>query len=148
MSIHNIYNYKPVDQRIATAGQPTAEQLQHIAAEGFEVVLNLATFNPKYSLENEEALVRSLGMEYYHLPVEWENPTEDDFQKFVGIIKRLDRQKLLIHCIANYRVSAFFALYARKQLGWTDAQADDFIARIWQPSEYPVWADFITQMRS
>ena len=46
MSIADIYNQIRVDDRIATAGQPSADQLQDARAEGFEAVINLAPLDP------------------------------------------------------------------------------------------------------
>ena len=80
MGIEAIYNYRKVDDQIITSGQPTAGQLETAAAEGFTTVINLAALNPRYSLEDEAGLVCSLGMTYCHIPVEWEHPTEGDFE--------------------------------------------------------------------
>src|SRR5512147_1703691 len=119
MSTSDIYNYLKVNDQLVTGGQPTAEQLKSAAAEGFVTVINLATIDPRYSLEDEAGLVDSLGMTYYHIPVEWENPTESDFTAFEEHMAHLPPGKTLIHCAANYRVTAFYSLYAQKHLGWS-----------------------------
>ena len=147
MSIEDIYNYLKVNDQIITGGQPTEEQLRAAAAEGFSVVINLATFDPHYSLKNEEALVRALGMRYHPIPVDWENPKESDFETFEQTLKQLPEGKLLIHCAANFRVTAFYGLYAMKNLGWNAVQMEAFRAAIWKESHYPVWEKFITQMK-
>jgi hypothetical protein len=56
--------------------------------------------------------------------------------------------KQLIHCAANFRVTAFYALYAMKHLGWTEAQAEEFRASIWKGSDYPIWEKFIDAMKA
>lgn len=146
MAIEDIYHYQKVDEKISTAGQPTEQQLQSVAAAGFEVVVNLATINPRYSLNDEEGLVRSLKMVYHHIPVEWEQPLESDFAEFSALMDQLGEKKVLIHCAANYRVTAFFSLYGWQKLGWTEAEAAQFRALIWQPGEHPIWQTFIQQM--
>jgi len=93
-------------------------------------------------------LVQSLGMTYYHIPVEWEHPTESDFKAFEGIMQQLTPGKTLIHCAANFRVTAFYALYGLKHLGWTEAQAETFRAAMWQGSNFPVWEKFISEMKA
>ena len=148
MSTQEIYNYRKVDDQLITGGQPTEEQLKSAANEGFKTVINLATINPRYSLEDEEGLVRSLGMAYYHIPVDWENPQDSDFETFEAVLKQLAEDKTLIHCAANFRVTAFYSLYAMKHLGWTEAQADEFRASIWKGSDYPIWEKFIGDMKS
>ena len=145
MSTGDIYNYLEVSERLITGGQPTADQLRDAAAEGFTAVINLATTNPPYSLDGEGELVESLGMTYDHIPVDWGNPTDADFAAFEAAMNRLAGEKLLIHCAANYRVTAFYSLYAHKHLGWTDQQAESFRAQIWTGSDYPIWEAFIAK---
>ena len=57
-------------------------------------------------------------------------------------------KKILIHCAANFRVTAFYSLYAMQHLGWTEAQADEFRASIWAGSDYPIWEKFISEMKN
>lgn len=148
MATTDIYNYIKVDDRIITGGQPTEQQIRDAAAEGFRAIVNLATWHPQNSLPDEAGLAQSLGIAYYHIPVQWQNPTPNDFAQFVATMERIGDAKVLIHCAANYRVSAFFALYALKRLGWTEQQADEFMARIWKPGEHPLWDAFIERMKS
>ena len=148
MSIEEIYNYRKVDDQLITGGQPTAEQLQAVAEQEFCSVINLAPINPRYSLDDEPGLVQSLGMQYHHIPVDWDNPTVDDFSTFEAVMQALPAGKTFIHCAANFRVTAFYSLYAQKHLGWSKAQADAFRASIWQGSDYPVWETFIGAMHS
>lgn len=147
MSLEEIYNYIKVNEETITAGQPTEDQLRAVRAEGFTTVINLATINKPHSLEDEAGLVRSLGMTYHHIPVEWEDPKESDFEIFEQTMNQLPPGRTLIHCMANFRVTAFYSLYAWKHLGWPEAQADEFRARIWAGSDYPVWEQFIARMK-
>jgi uncharacterized protein (TIGR01244 family) len=148
VSTQDIYNYRPVNEQLITGGQPTAEQIQAAAQEGFNTVINLATYNPGKSLEDEAGLVRSLGMTYHHIPVDWSNPKESDFDEFESVMKQLAKSKTLLHCAANFRVTAFYELYAMKNLGWTEQDADEFRAPIWQGNDYPVWEEFIKRMKA
>jgi protein tyrosine phosphatase (PTP) superfamily phosphohydrolase (DUF442 family) len=147
MSTQEIPNYRMVDDQISTGGQPSEEQLRSAAAEGFKAVINLATLNPRYSLDDEAGLVRSLGMSYHHIPVDWENPQASDFAAFEAVMQAHPADKVLIHCAANFRVTAFYSLYAMKHLGWTEAQADEFRATIWEGSDYPIWEKFVGDMK-
>ena len=148
MSTQNIFNYKQINKNIITGGQPTAEQLQAAAAEGFETVINLATLNPRYSLPDEGGLVQSLGMQYVHIPVDWEAPQKQDFAAFEQALATAVHHKTLIHCAANYRVTAFYSLYAMKHLGWSDADADELMAFVWKPGEFPIWDRFVQELRA
>lgn len=146
MGMPDIYNYRRVSDLLATAGQPTEEQLRSAAADGYRIIINLATINPRYSLPDEEGLVHSLGMVYHHIPVDWQNPLASDFAAFEQLMQSLPAEKTLIHCAANFRVTAFYSLYAQKWLGWTADQAKELRAFVWAGSNYPVWEDFIARM--
>jgi protein tyrosine phosphatase (PTP) superfamily phosphohydrolase (DUF442 family) len=148
MSTKGIYNYIKVNDQIITGGQPTEDQLRTAASEGFTTVINLATIDPGRALEDEAGLVRSLGMAYYHIPVEWGNPKGSDFAAFESVMEQISSGKTLIHCAANFRVTAFYSLYAQKHLGWSEAQADKFRAAIWQGSNYPAWEQFIARIKA
>lgn len=148
MSLDEIYNVREVDDRMFTSGQPSEDQLREVADEGFETVVNLAPHDGENALPDEAGLVGALGMTYHHLPVVWANPTEGDFSAFEQIMAELPSNgRTLVHCAANFRVSAFYGLYAMKHLGWSAEQAEAFRAPIWEGSDYPVWEAFISQMR-
>ncbi len=148
MSTQDITNYIEVDDRTVTGGQPTEDQLKSAAAEGFVTVINLGVLDPKYALEDEAGLVQSCGMSYHHIPVDWENPTETDFAAFERAMSALPEGKTLIHCAANFRVTAFYSLYAQKHLGWSEDRADELRARIWKDRANPVWERFIAKMKA
>ncbi len=148
MSTKEIYNYRKVNEQLITGGQPTEAQLQAAAQEGFTAVINLATYDQRNSLKDEAGLAHSLGLKYYAIPVEWDRPQVADFAEFERVMGELAGEKVLIHCAANYRVTAFYSLYAMKNLGWSEAQADEFRKSIWQGSRYPAWEEFIQQIKT
>ncbi len=147
MSTQDIYNYRKVNDDLILGGQPREEQLRAAAEEGFTTIINLATINPRYSLKDEAGLVQSLGMHYHHIPVAWDNPTRADFEAFEQVFKQRPAGKTLVHCAANFRVTAFYALYAMKNLGWSEQQADEFRSTIWQGTDNPVWEKFIGEIK-
>jgi protein tyrosine phosphatase (PTP) superfamily phosphohydrolase (DUF442 family) len=146
MSTQDIYNYHKVDDQVITAGQPTEAQLKSAAEEGFNTVVNLATERPDNPVD-EASLVRLLGMTYFSIPVEWEDPKYSDFEAFENLLNQLGDRRTLIHCAANFRVTAFYSLYAMKHLGWSESQADAFRLQVWQGSNYPVWEKFIQDLK-
>jgi protein tyrosine phosphatase (PTP) superfamily phosphohydrolase (DUF442 family) len=148
MPVDEIYNAIRVNEHLLTGGQPTEDQLRAASADGFTRVINLAPFEPGRSLPDEARLVRSLDMIYINIPVIWTEPKPGDFEAFEQAMSQNPGAKTLVHCVANYRVTAFYSLYAQKHLGWSEAQADAFRARIWQGSHNPVWQNFITEVKS
>lgn len=148
MASADIFNFIQVNDAVITGGQPTTEQLQAVAAEGYATVINLFPFNPARSLPDEAGLVRSLGMAYEHIPVDWDSPTDADLAAFEQIMLQRAGGRILIHCAANYRATAFYSLFALKHLGWSRNEAEAFRARIWAGSDYPVWRAFIARMEA
>jgi protein tyrosine phosphatase (PTP) superfamily phosphohydrolase (DUF442 family) len=62
---------------------------------------------------DKAASVSRLGMFYIHIPVDFQNPTHDDFDQFCTVMEQLKEVPVHVHCIANHRVSAFFYRYRR-----------------------------------
>ena len=138
-----IYNWRRLDDRVTTSGQPTEEQLAEIRALGVEHIVNLGLHTHEKALPDEAASVGRLGMTYIHIPVDFANPTEEDFQQFCAVMAQLKDVPVHVHCIANARVSAFFYRYRRDVLGWDEAQARREMEAVWQPRG--VWVDFVAR---
>jgi protein tyrosine phosphatase (PTP) superfamily phosphohydrolase (DUF442 family) len=131
MGVSSIYNFIEISDTVATAGQPTAAQFQDAQKAGYEVVVNLAPDGLQTSLPEEKAMLHELGLEYYHIPVPWDNPTLVQLAHFEQVMESVEGRRTLVHCQANYRVTAFYAAYAMHKLGWSQDKADAFIDRIW-----------------
>jgi protein tyrosine phosphatase (PTP) superfamily phosphohydrolase (DUF442 family) len=142
-TLTSIYNFLPISEAVATAGQPTVEQFEAIREAGYQVVVNLALPTSDNALPQEAALVESLGMQYVAIPVVWESPTLADLHRFFAVIEANQDKKVFVHCAANMRVSAFIYLYRRLRQGLDEAQARQALHQIWQPN--PVWQAFIDQ---
>lgn len=139
--IAEIYNFLQISERIATSGQPTAEQFASIKQAGYELVINLALPTSSNALPNEKEIVESPGMQYVHIPVIWENPTLEDVNQFFHVMEANADKQIFVHCAANMRVSAFIYLYRRLHQGLNDEVAKQDLQRIWVPNE--VWQNFI-----
>ena len=140
-----IYNYREAGPLLATSGQPTVDQLRELAAQGFEAVINLALHNdPKYSLPDEAGLVRSLGLAYTHIPVQFAEPTEQNLLDFFAAMDQSANRKTLVHCAANYRVTAFLGLYRVIRQNKAPEEAFALMRQTWEAN--PTWSAFIEAM--
>ena len=144
--LHEIRSFVAIDEGLATAGQPTEEQLGLLKSQGFEVVVNLGLLDPSYCLRDEAGTVKALGMRYYHIPVEFQQPTISNFESFQLVMHETQGRKVFVHCAANFRVSCFVSLFGESVLSWTRQQADAHIRRLWEPNE--VWSKFLSQVRA
>ncbi|HXJ39461.1 MAG TPA: protein tyrosine phosphatase family protein [Bryobacteraceae bacterium] len=141
----DIYNYRDAGENLAISGQPTEDQLRDLAAQGFEAVINLALHNdPKYSLPDEAGLVRELGLAYTHIPVQFAEPTEQNLLDFFAAMDHTAARRTLVHCAANYRVTAFLGLYRAIRLNQSPDEAFALMRETWTPN--PTWSAFIESM--
>ena len=140
-----IHNWQRLDGRVTTSGQPTEQQLADIQALGVRHIINLGLHTHEKALPDEAASVSRLGMTYIHIPVDFQNPTAADFAEFCSVMERLKEVPVHVHCIANYRVSAFFYRYRRDVLGMDETQSRAEMERIWHPEG--VWAAFVGRHR-
>jgi protein tyrosine phosphatase (PTP) superfamily phosphohydrolase (DUF442 family) len=143
-TLHTIRNFLPLSDRVATAGQPTADQLVALRDGGFEVVINLALRSSTYALPDERAVVAGLGMQYVHIPVDFERPTEDDARQFFAAMDAAADRKVFVHCAMNLRVSAFMYLYRTLRQGMDEETAAADLDRVWTPNA--VWQSFIDRV--
>lgn len=143
MGVERAYNFRKVSDSISTAGVLGEEQLGALQREGYTAVINLLPEDSEYAIRGEKDMVLRQGITYTHIPVDFNAPRDSDYSAFEIAMRELQGSKLMIHCAANFRVTAFYAIYARRNLGWSAEQADAFIAAIWSPSEHPPWDAFI-----
>jgi uncharacterized protein (TIGR01244 family) len=141
-ALFGIHKVRAIDDSLWTSGQPTVAQLQDIAAAGFKTVINLALHDdPRYSLPDEAGTVRSLGMGYVHIPVQFSAPTKKDLAEFFAAMQAHEGQKVWVHCAANIRVSVFLGLFRVIEQLWEREVAFARLSEVWQPDE--VWTAFI-----
>ncbi len=138
-----IRNHLQLSDTLHSGGMPTPEQLSALAAEGVRVVINLATPKSEDWIPNEKELVEAQNIAYYNIQVDWDAPVLDDLNKFSAVMDMHQHKKVLVHCQANFRATAFIALYRTNRLGWSEQNALKELQKIWNPAEYPVWKKFI-----
>ena len=137
-----LLNFHQITPRIGTAGHPKAEDFASIAAEGYEVVINLAMHDADDAIAEEGSLVSKAGMSYFHLPVPWEAPTADHLKTFIGIMDALEDKKILVHCQVNARVSAFMLKYLTFK-GVAETEATTPLMEKWLPQMEDNWKAFL-----
>lgn len=146
MSVDQAYNFKQVDEAVSTAGVLNEDQLRQLGGEGYEAVINLLPDDSEYAIGNEAAIVSAQAISYEYIPVDFSAPTANDFHVFAEKLAALSGKKVMLHCAANYRVSAFYSIYGVRRLGWSEAEARTFMASIWNLADYPVWEAFVEDM--
>ena len=140
-SLEGIFNFLRITDTLVTAGQPTEKQFRYVKDAGFHRIINLAPEGAENALRDERGTVESLGMQYTHIPVDFRNPTEEDFDQFCVVMKEVGDTQAMVHCAANMRVSAFIYRYRCEVLGEEPQLAIIDLHRIWEP--LGVWKKFV-----
>ncbi len=139
--------WQRLDERTTTSGRLVADDIPYLAEIGVRHVINLALDDSPGALVDEAALLAAEGIRYTHIPIPFDSPDERHFEEFCQAIEDNDAQ-IHVHCMMNYRVSAFFYRYNRDIRGVDEAKARALMEQQWSPdtSQHPdvqVWARFI-----
>lgn len=144
MNFIKAYNFKEVNELVSCSGTLKNVRLQSFLDEGYFAVINLLPDESEYAVEEEKNELEKLGIHYIHIPIDWDKPINADFDLFELTMDDIKGKKVHIHCAANFRATAFYAIYAYRKVGWTRIKVNEFIGSIWQLSEYPVWDKFVS----
>ncbi|MGI2261356.1 protein tyrosine phosphatase family protein [Shewanella sp. GXUN23E] len=133
--------------QLVTAGLPSASQFKQLSDAGVDMVINLMPDSSNTEYQNEAELVNQAGMEYVYIPVDWQNPTQADLRAFFQIMDANSNKDILLHCLANYRASAFAYLYQLHR-----GQSPD-MAQVMAPwgdelVQYPQWQKLIAEYQA
>jgi protein tyrosine phosphatase (PTP) superfamily phosphohydrolase (DUF442 family) len=139
--MENILNYIKINENISTSGQPSVEQFELISKCGYEVVINLALHDASNAIESEDEIVTRLGLSYFHIPVIFDNPTEEQLRLFLDLLSMNEDRKVWVHCALNYRVSAFMYIFHKYYLQTPFDDIDLSLLEQWKPS--PKWQDLM-----
>ena len=113
-----IPNFLKLNEQVWTGGQPTIEHLAKLKEGGVKVVISLRPPN-EYNDAREKAKLKELGLNYFNIPVVFNEPDEldaDDFLKLTD--EQLKNGPVFIHCAAAIRVGAFWLIRRVLRDGW------------------------------
>ena len=143
LSLLNRIDYSP---SLTTSGQPTEAELALIAAAGYDRVIFLAFSNHPKAVAHEDDIARGLGLQFIHIPVEWDSPSPADFAAFAAVMQSHGSSRTLVHCEVNFRASVFGFLYQVLFAGADVGEALSQMQSIWVPNE--TWEAFIVRVMS
>jgi len=142
----DIRNFLRLSGRITTSGRLQPGDPARLAAAGVRHVINLAMPDHPEALPNAAAEMAEAGLRYTHIPVPFDAPEEAHYHRFAAALEA-DEGPVHVHCIMNWRVSAFFYRWNR-QRGMDESAARRQMETIWSPEENdhpdaPRWAAFV-----
>lgn len=142
----DIRNFLRLSDKVTTSGRLQPGDPARLAAIGVRRVINLALANHPEALPDAEAELAAAGLTYTHIPVPFDAPTEDHYRAFAAALTA-DDAPVHVHCIMNWRVSAFFCRYNCAH-GMARDEAHALMHKVWNPAtlDYPhadKWAAFV-----
>lgn len=143
----DIRGWQRLDATTTTSGRLEDGDPARLAAIGVRHVINLALDDHPEALADEGTKLASEGIGYTHIPVPFDAPSDVHFEAFRSALGAAEGP-VHVHCIMNWRVSAFFYRLNREVRGLSDEAATKLMRQQWDPrsSEDPraaVWAQFI-----
>jgi uncharacterized protein (TIGR01244 family) len=147
----DIRAWQRLSERVTTSGRLEHHDPARLAEIGVRNVINLAMPDHPEALPDAEPAFAAQGIAYTPIPVPFAAPEEAHYEAFVRALEAADGP-VHVHCIANWRVSAFFYRWHRDACGMPEAEARALMERQWSPesSDYPdapVWAAFIAEKK-
>lgn len=106
----NLVNaFCPIDG-VATGGQPTAGDLERLAAAGYRSVVDLRPSSEPRGFD-EQAAVKKAGLTYEQIPVTAQTLNDAHFDRFRQFVGDPANRPMLVHCASANRVGALLLPY-------------------------------------
>jgi len=147
----DIRGWQRLSPGITTSGRIEDKDVERLTELGVAHVINLALDEHPEALADEGAKFAERGIFYTHILVPFDAPEDAHYRAFVAALES-GAAPVHVHCIANWRVSAFFYRYHREH-GMNEGEARALMERQWSPeaSDHPAapqWARFIAEERA
>jgi len=147
----DIRAWQRLSPAVTTSGRIEDKDIGRLAELGVARVINLAMDDHPEALADEGVKLAERGISYTHIPVPFDAPEEAHYRAFVTAFEG-SAAPVHVHCIANWRVSAFFYRYHRER-GMDEAQARTLMERQWSPTTHShpaarTWAAFIAERKA
>jgi uncharacterized protein (TIGR01244 family) len=144
----DIRAWQRLSERVTTSGRLQDGDPARLADIGVRHVINLHMPDHPEALPDADTAFAAQGIAYTHIPVPFAAPGDEHYAAFVDALEAADGP-VHVHCIMNWRVSAFFYRYHRA-CGMAEAEARALMERQWSPEsntheDAPAWAAFIRE---
>jgi uncharacterized protein (TIGR01244 family) len=144
---NDIRAWQRLTRDITSSGRLEEHDVARLAGLGVRHVINLALAEHPEALADEGMKLAAAGIGYVHIPVPFDRPDDSHFMDFVQALEAAPRP-LHVHCIMNWRVSAFFYRWHCDVQGMAEAEARAVMEQQWSPTndphpDAPAWARFI-----
>ena len=137
-------NTVEITPKLVTAGQPSRDTLARLRDQGFGAVIYLAPPTVHDAVQDEPVILNRQSIAFVNIPIEFERPTEADYETFAQQMQKLGDRKLLVHCQANLRASSMVFLHRVIALKEDPHKAYGAVSSVWVPNA--TWKRYIREM--
>jgi protein tyrosine/serine phosphatase len=111
-------NLHKVSDTLYRSGQPSAEGMRNLKAEGIKTIINLRSFH------SDRDEIGDTGLAYEHIHMKASHPEEEEAVRFLQIVTNSKSKPVLVHCQRGAdRTGTMCALYRIAVQGWTKGEA-------------------------
>lgn len=119
VTLQGVPNFGKVTDTLYRGAQPTEEGFSNLSKLGINIVVDL-----RGAPASERELVTRLGMKYVPLPWHCYSPHDEQFAKFLTLLRENPGQKVFVHCReGDDRTGMEIAAYRIAEQGWTAQEA-------------------------
>ncbi|MCG9514409.1 protein tyrosine phosphatase family protein [Acinetobacter pittii] len=141
-SLSQIPAFSIIHEHLFSSAQPSIEQLKLIKEYGCSTVINLALTNAPNHIENEDRICLDLGLNYIHIPIDWEMPSAEQCLLVLDLVNHLVQNEIVwVHCAKNKCVSCLMYVYRQFYMNMDMPTSQDLLHEIWEPNE--TWTGLI-----
>lgn len=114
-------NFGTVTPTLYRGAQPTKKGFESLSELGVKIVVDLRDGSEG---KQEEKEVTRLGMKFVGIPWRCTDPKDDDFAKFLAIVRDNTDKKIFVHChVGVDRTGMMIASYRMAEQGWSAEEA-------------------------
>jgi uncharacterized protein (TIGR01244 family) len=110
-----------IDERLTLAGQPQPDDWTALAAEGFQVVVNMRSDPERAAVQQRNA--EAVGLQYIHLPLPVYELEPDHLEQYHQVMQSV-QGRVLLHCRSATRVALMWMLDRIVYDGWRREEAE------------------------
>lgn len=114
-----------ISDEMTIGEQPDANDIQRLADNGFQSVVNLQTRDEDsddFGIDDERETVHSQGMTFKHIPVSIGQMDQDKVDEFSEAITYAPLPAF-VHCKSGLRAGAFSLMHLALERGWSGDKA-------------------------
>lgn len=140
--------WQRIGPHLTTSGRLTGGNIDSLADIGVTHVINLTLADSPGALFDEAEHLAARGIGYTHIPVPFDAPDAAHFARFCAAMEANEAASVHVHCVMNWRVSAFLYRWHRERQHMPADEARALMERQWTPQtngnkDAPAWVRFI-----